>query len=295
MLSIKLVLVCLVLIWSVDAQATCHEKSFNVQLNKRIPYINNQLSVVLSVQVTTADNFNLPDDVSLDTYTIDCLANIKIVLKKDNAVLQIVNRPPTPGDKLNSILVTVDNLSPTTKYKVDLSYTQTRPTASQEEITQSNFDIFTCFAAPTKPQDFKAVLDGDGTLQLTWKEPVTLNAPSICYYQIERRLNGGFEKILETTGLSYILSKEIQATTNQVKVIAFNDLKCYGQIIPAEVQCADSRLGTESILVRSDWQTGTITPNHSETTAIPDGSASLARLNLIVLTLSAVFAFIFID
>ena len=199
-----------------------------------------ELSIIYNLKLSNAS-------ILFEDFSINCLKYLNLILAKSFSSLNIIY-----SRSINSSTGTVifENLESFTNYTIKALY----ETKSGQIETIAQLYQVTCFGKPDAIDVSKVnqAYQPDQSLDITWKRPTNLNAPSLCYYEFIIYQNN---KILSTNQTEIEFFK-IQSglLNNQLKftIELINDPKCFN---------CGSKLGsgTKELQVLQKVSTSTIT------------------------------------
>lgn len=223
-------------------QSVCFENSFN--LTKYDPIVD-ETKITLIIRVTT----NQPN---MYEYTTECFDKLVVIAQSLTDKKQIdFNLDQNATNEIN--FYKLENLEPLSLYNITLGY---KMKTSDKLIEQLSFESFSCFSTPGEPVDLKAVLDIN-SLKISWKKPLIIGAPDICYYLVIRRfLDQSKGTEYEVTENSYTFTGDDLKRSFEVRVSTFNDYKCYKNQYPVAEKCKQiGQIKTSSKIVSYMYKT----------------------------------------
>lgn len=103
----------------------------------------------------------------------------------DTAIYEIYTantpKPLIKKELSASGLIVFESLQYTTEYTVETSYKQKSP---NEIINQGTFKKTTCYGEPSTVKDLEVSEQTDKSLLVSWKKPLVINAPKVCFYEV---------------------------------------------------------------------------------------------------------------
>ncbi|RNA12514.1 hypothetical protein BpHYR1_046113 [Brachionus plicatilis] len=199
-------------------RSECLENSF--LLNTFDPIVvENTINIFMKISTNESNAYE---------YTIQCFDKLVITAQtnlSENQFNFMIDNSSTISYK-NYVL---DKLEPLSLYNLTIGY---KIKNNDKIFNVSVIESYTCFGTPGDPQNLMANR-GKNTLEVSWNRPITINAPDICYYLIEKRFldqseGREYEEIKTSFSIIDDLNKNFE-----VRVSTFNDYKCYKERYPA--------------------------------------------------------------
>lgn len=158
----------------------CFNDSFQIVL-KSTTYKERTITFVLRVAKTSVvPNY---DSGTLRDYINLCLENLLFVYRNlRTSNVETFKRKIEITENVDNIVTDFEDLEPITGYQFEIGYEAISPVSHSKYFINQTSQ--TCFGAPNPPRDFLRTLHEDGSVTISWKDPLVINAPDVCYYLI---------------------------------------------------------------------------------------------------------------
>ena len=214
---------------------TCEPNSFNIETPFQ-PNVDN-LEITIFYKLIPQPTLNLLN-IDFRDYASTCLNNIVFMITPENRPSYIERKKLTGEYVLSGLIAQFRDLQPLTRYQFKIGYEQNSP--YPQIVYIKDLVIETCFGEPGIPRNIRKNLNADDSITVVWDPPSVINAPSICFYLIEKRTRNTVNKY-EQTGLSFKVTRNEVVDRTILQLSAYNDARCYQQAYPFVNKCYSNR------------------------------------------------------
>lgn len=267
-------------------QLMCEGNSFDVSIYN-LRFINQLLKFSYKIE-PNKQVLNESSLTSFDDYLINCLYNVIIDVRLlNNTAFRRKTFEATTARGEESI----KGLPLMNVVQLTVGYSQRSPNGAEHFTDHKNATI--CFLEPSAIRNLRASQLNDSSLLFEWDEPMALNAPFVCYYEIiGTNLNSNDMLVnniyTEVNVTKYRVSSRYLTVPMIFKITAVNDLECYAKKYTFVKACTFAKLrGPEAIYDFTDVVT--------VATKLKAAPPPLSSLSSLTITSSSSFTLLFVS